>query len=90
MVRKCREGYKIGPLFADSKRYAEELLNTLMDFVPNGVNVYFDVPSQNKEAVALAEKYKMKKVFETARMYTKEEPKIPLKKVFGVTTFELG
>lgn len=90
MVRKCREGYKIGPLFADNKKYAEELLAALVDFVPKGLNVYFDVPSPNKNAVALAEKYKMMKVFETARMYTKEEPKIPLKKVFGVTTFELG
>jgi len=32
----------------------------------------------------------MKPMFETARMYTKEEPEAPLNKVFGVTTFELG
>jgi hypothetical protein len=44
----------------------------------------------NKEAVKLTRQYKMTPVFETARMYTKQAPAIPLEKVFGVTTFELG
>jgi hypothetical protein len=29
-------------------------------------------------------------VFETARMYTGEAPRLPLDGIFGVTTFELG
>lgn len=32
----------------------------------------------------------MKPIFETARMYTKEPPKINLNKIFGVTTYEVG
>jgi hypothetical protein len=32
----------------------------------------------------------MKRVFETARMYTGPDPRIELNKVFGVTSFELG
>jgi len=28
--------------------------------------------------------------FETARMYTKEPPAIPIARVFGITSFELG
>jgi hypothetical protein len=32
----------------------------------------------------------MTSVFETARMYTHEPPAIPLARVFGITTFELG
>lgn len=90
MVRKCREGYKIGPLFADSKKYAKELLDAFISFVPKGENVYFDIPEPNKAAVELVEEYKMKKVFETARMYTKGEPDIQIDRIFGVTTFELG
>lgn len=35
-------------------------------------------------------RYNMKKIFETARMYTKEAPRLPINKIFGVTTFELG
>jgi len=44
----------------------------------------------NRDAVALAEKHKMKLVFETARMYTGIFPDLPLNRLFGVTTFELG
>jgi len=32
----------------------------------------------------------MKPVFETARMYTGAAPDLPLPKLFGVTSFELG
>jgi hypothetical protein len=32
----------------------------------------------------------MTSVFETARMYTKRAPDIPLTRLFGVTSFELG
>jgi hypothetical protein len=29
-------------------------------------------------------------VFSTVRMYSKASPELPLNKIFGVTTFELG
>jgi len=32
----------------------------------------------------------MAPVFETARMYTGPPPAIPLERVFGITSFELG
>jgi hypothetical protein len=32
----------------------------------------------------------MSSIFETARMYTKAPPAVPLDCVFGVTSFELG
>jgi hypothetical protein len=38
----------------------------------------------------MAKRYKMKMVFETARMYTGNFPDIPVERIFGVTTFELG
>ena len=38
----------------------------------------------------LAERAGMKPVFETARMYTQQPPAMPLDKLFGVTSFELG
>lgn len=89
MIRKCTVGYKVGPLFADTPKIAEELFQQLLSFVGDD-KIYLDVPETNKEAVELAKKYKMKPMFETARMYTKNIPKVPLHKVFGVTTFELG
>ncbi|MFC0397670.1 GNAT family N-acetyltransferase [Paraburkholderia rhizosphaerae] len=89
VLRPCRNGYKIGPLFADNVHAAEELLNALFARCA-GANVALDVPETNAAAVALAERYGMKSVFETARMYTKEQPAIALARMFGVTTFELG
>jgi len=90
MVRSCRSGYKIGPLFADSPELAESLFISLKAGVMPGKPIYLDVPEMNRDAVALAEKHKMKLVFETARMYTGIFPDLPLNRLFGVTSFELG
>lgn len=90
MIRKCRQGYKIGPLFADSKIIAKKLLAALINSLDKNQPFYLDVPEPNQQAVALAKKFKMKKVFGTARMYTQNEPKLPINQIFGVTTFELG
>lgn len=90
IIRPCRAGYKIGPLFADDAELAETLFLMLTAAIPPSETVYLDTPEPNETAVSLAEKYGMTVVFETARMYTAQEPDIPLDRVFGVTTFELG
>jgi len=90
VVRPCRSGYKIGPLFADTAAFAERLFLALSGNVPIGAPLFLDVPSVNLAAVALAERYQMTPVFETARMYTRQAPALPLERLFGVTTFELG
>lgn len=89
VIRKCYNGYKIGPLFADNKEFAEDIFNGLISNI-EGETFYFDPPEANPEAIAIAEDYNMKVVFGTARMYYKEKPDIPIHKLFGVTTFELG
>jgi ribosomal protein S18 acetylase RimI-like enzyme len=90
MVRKCRTGFKVGPLFADDATIADILFRKMRSFVDKRNPIFLDTPEVNKQAISLAKKYNMKPMFETARMYTKEEPEIALQKVFGVTTFELG
>lgn len=89
VVRPCRQGMKIGPLFADDAGTAEKLFKALASKAGAGP-VYLDVPEVNEAAMALAAKYNMRKAFETARMYLRPRPGLPLNKVFGVTTFELG
>ncbi len=89
MVRPCRVGYKVGPLFADNEKVADELFQQFRTFAGKEM-VYLDVPEVNEKAISLAKKYKMVPMFETARMYTKEAPQINFQKIFGVTTFELG
>ena len=90
MVRRCRTGFKVGPLFADDEEVADKLFQKMRGFVGDDTQIFLDTPEVNKSAVSLAKKYSMKPMFETARMYTKGEPKVALNKTFGVTTFELG
>lgn len=90
VIRKCRTGYKIGPLFAETTDIAEKLFLKLSSSVEKNTPIYLDVPEVNSEGMKLTEKYGMKKVFGTARMYTGEFPNLPIDKIYGVTTFELG
>jgi hypothetical protein len=53
-------------------------------------SIFLDTPETNTEAIELAERYGMKMIFGTAKMYTKEFPDLPIDRVFGVTSFELG
>lgn len=89
VIRQCRNGFKIGPLFAEDTAAAEKLLLSLAACA-KGEEVFLDVPEVNTAAVVLAAKYNMAKVFETARMYKGPAPSVALEKIFGVTTFELG
>jgi hypothetical protein len=52
--------------------------------------VFLDVPSINRDAIAMAEELGLAPTFETARMYTGAIPPLQLERVFGVTSFELG
>ena len=89
VIRRCRQGHKIGPLYARDAGSADRLFRALAATAP-GEPVYLDVPEPNAEAMALAARYSMRETFETARMYTGDAPAVDLGKVFGVTTFELG
>ena len=89
-IRKCRTGYKIGPLFADDTAIAESLLGAVCADVPSGSEISLDVPLPNQNAVQLAERIGLKPSFETARMYRGDIPDLPLERMFGITTFELG
>ncbi len=88
-IRACQKGYKIGPLFADDAAVADEIFLALAARA-GGETLYLDVPEPNEAAVALAQRYGLAPVFETARMYTGDKPEIDIARVYGVTTFELG
>jgi hypothetical protein len=89
VIRPCRKGRKIGPLVADDRAAAEAVLLALLAGTGSG-EIFLDVPSVNKDAVALAQGLGLAPVFETARMYTGAIPPLRLDRIFGVTTFELG
>ena len=90
VLRICRSGYKVGPLFADSPELAEHLFMALKACAPEGAPIFLDTPEVNSAAVDLAKRHNMIVAFETARMYTGKYPDLPTNRLFGVTTFELG
>ena len=90
LIRRCRSGWKIGPLFAERERVAECLFLALCSQAKAEDPVYLDVPETNPAAVALAQRHHMRVAFETARMYTGRPPAVAMHGLYGITTFELG
>ena len=88
-IRACHDGWKIGPLVADSPEIAEALVSALAGPVAPGP-VFIDVPEPHEAATALARRLGLEPTFETARMYRGADPRLPLDRIFGITTLELG
>ena len=89
VIRRCKNGFKIGPLFADNSEIALQLFNALSDHAV-GESVFIDVPEINDSAMKLVNEKGMKEVFGCARMYFGDKPVLPDAQIYGVTTFELG
>ncbi|XSG82006.1 MAG: GNAT family N-acetyltransferase [Methyloligella sp. ZOD6] len=89
VIRKCREGYKIGPLFADTPDIAEALYDALSN-VAKGEIILLDIPDANTAGMKMAAKRRMVQVFECARMYLKGDPGLPMDRIFGLTSLEAG
>jgi GNAT superfamily N-acetyltransferase len=90
VVRRCQEGWKIGPLAANDLATARRLYDAAAAHASSGATLFLDVPAANDAAQRLAAELGLAPAFETARMYTGADPAIDLGKLFGVTSFELG
>jgi hypothetical protein len=89
VARACRSGFKIGPLFADNVQTALELLGELAGACEGG-ELNIDVPTTQVDFIAALEAAGFSPTFSTTRMYRGSPPKLDAKRVFGVTTLELG
>lgn len=74
----------------DNPELAGALLLALRSEVRPSEPFFLDTPEVNREATVLAERQGMKIVFETARMYRGINPDMPINRLFGVTSFEIG
>ena len=90
VLRECHQGHKIGPLFANDKKVADALFSALCGHAPQGSPVFLDTPELNSAALDLAKSHHMYPVFEIVRMYTREDPGLPMDRIYGVTSYELG
>lgn len=89
VIRRCREGFKIGPLIAPDAAAAETLFLALAREA-DGAMVVLDTPEPNAAAVDLARRHGLAPSFETARMWTGKPPEADVGRLYGVMTFELG
>jgi GNAT superfamily N-acetyltransferase len=90
VLRDCRVGAKVGPLFADDDDVADALLTGLLAAMRPAGEVFIDMPEANRATARLRGARPMEPVFETARMYRGGRPPEDSRRVFGVTTFEFG
>ncbi|WP_029004161.1 GNAT family N-acetyltransferase [Azorhizobium doebereinerae] len=91
VIRRAREGWRIGPLFADTPAAGRALFAGLIAHAGGEAGpVYMDVPEPHAAARALAEEAGLASCFDTARMYKGADPKLPLDRIYGITSLELG
>jgi hypothetical protein len=88
-IRACRNGYRFGPVHANTPAIAETLIRSLLARIP-GAAVQIDVPEPNAAGLAIAAALGMTESFGCARMYLGEAPALPIERIFGVTSFEFG
>lgn len=88
VARRCREGAKIGPLFAADQESAEALLEELSRRC--NCEIHIDVPETSGSFADTLLRHGMARGFETARMYRGPAPLLHSGGIFGITTLELG
>lgn len=66
-IRRCRSGWKVGPLFAETPAIAEALLASLLNRA-GGEPVSIDIPRPNTAAAELAKRLGFAPAFDTARI----------------------
>ncbi|TPO11806.1 GNAT family N-acetyltransferase [Mesorhizobium sp. B1-1-5] len=89
VARRCRQGFKVGPLFADRTELALAMLADLSDATA-GEELHIDVPAGQVQFTAMLQAAGMVPGFTTTRMYKGGKPGNDQSTVFGVTTLELG
>ncbi len=86
--RRTSIGHRIGPVFTGDPDSARALILGLA--ARAGGPVAIDLPEANRNAVDLALSLGMERDFETTRMYRGSAPSLPLNRIYGITTLELG
>ncbi|MBX2830228.1 MAG: N-acetyltransferase [Rhodospirillales bacterium] len=91
VIRPCKEGHKVGPLFAADIEDAQSLFGALLQSREDqSGKVFLDIAEPNQAALDLVNSHQMKAEFETARMYKGPKPLLNLDMTFGISSFELG
>lgn len=98
VLRPCLGGFRIGPIFAESTSVAHMLLREFIAEASSAATVsphevkklFVDVPEPNKAGVEMAEQMGLTRLFALERMYRGPPPRLPLERIFALTTLEVG
>ncbi len=88
-IRKCRNGFKIGPLVSDTQEEAQTLLHAAAEHA-QGQPIMIDVPDVQRALSDYCESLGMVVPFNTARMYRGPAPRGSASMIHAVATLELG
>lgn len=89
VLRKCRDGFKIGPLFAQTGKDAQAIFEGLAEAAA-GDFIHIDVPETAMAISGFLLNAGFTKGFVTARMYRGTSPAAVCTGIYGITTLELG
>ena len=84
------EGYKIGPLFADSEPIAGKLLKAVFEELLQQGEPVVCIDAPTEKAIKLCEKLQGKRVFDIVYMVKNDPPSVRFDKWYGYTTTQLG
>jgi hypothetical protein len=88
-MRRCRQGWRLGPVFADRPEYAEEILCHL-GRKTMGEDVLLDLPETNTQAIRLAFSLGMVPHSARLRLYRGEAAIQPAEGIYAFTSLDIG
>lgn len=90
MLRPATEGWRIGPLYANTQTIATILFKALSESIPLNENIYLDIPTNNKSALNLAQSFSMRSTSVCVRMYVGQPPPSNSEHIFSLLSLEVG
>lgn len=89
VIRKSYEGWRVGPLVADSSEIAIAILQKLVVNTA-ALNIDIDLPDYNQDGAQIIREFAMQKLFVTNRMYLNQAQNILFNGVYGTMSLEVG
>ena len=88
MLQDKTQGWRIGPLLADTPPLAELLIRKLVSNLE--AEILLDCSNLNPYANYLLSNMGFKEISKTYRMYKGVQPSCPMNQVYGLACLELG
>ena len=89
LIRKALQGYRIGPLYADTLETARHLFLALIADFPNEL-ISLSMPLNSPFTEPLVEEFQLRVQCELQRLYLKSPLDIPYEKIAAITNFTFG